>query len=117
MYLYILGCVFLPYLQAEIFTSMADLEKMVLSEKHMLSALKNYLASEEKKLVDIKSFLSRVNDALKYVNESDVGKYLGNPVNSYLMLKRFNVDWRHLEKTLETDFAEGKLFSLHYLLS
>ena len=115
MYLYIFTCVFLPYIQAEIFTSMADMERMVLSEKHMLSALKNYILAEEKKLEDIKHFMSRVNNALQFVNESDVGKYLGNPVNSYLMLKRFNVDWKHLEKTLETDFAEGNIsYCLHY---
>ena len=87
---------------------MADMEQMVMSEKHMLVALKNYISAEEGKLQDIKKFMSRVNDALQFVNESDVGKYLGNPVNSYLMLKRFNVDWKKLERTLETDFAESK---------
>ena len=111
MYLCICMAVFLQTIKAEIFTSMADMEKMVLSEKKMIEELRNYLHSEETKLKDIKKFLARVDDNLQLVNESDVGKYLGNPVNSYLMLKRFNVDWKQLEKTLEVDLAESKFCS------
>ena len=96
--------------RAEIFTSMADMEQMVLSEKNMLSALKQYVTAEETKLSKVKEFIARVNDALQNVSQSDVGKYLGNPVNSYLMLKRFNVDWKQLKKTLETDSAQGTIF-------
>ena len=91
----------------EVFTSMADMEQMVETEKQMLEVLKDYIEAEDKKLVAVKSFLSDVNGVLGSVNATeDVGKYLGNPVNSYLMLKRFNVDWKNLEKTLEEDYAE-----------
>lgn len=118
MYLLLfVSVVLLQHTHAEIFTSMADMEQMVLSEKHMLSALKTYISAEEGKLHQVKRFMSRVNDALGSVNKSDVGKYLGNPVNSYLMLKRFNVDWKNLEKTLETDFAEGKILVFWILIT
>jgi len=93
--------------EGEIFTSMADMEQMVVTEKRMLEVLKDYIDAEEEKLVAIKSFLTDVDGVLGSVNATeDVGKYLGNPVNSYLMLKRFNVDWKNLEKTLEEDAAE-----------
>jgi len=91
----------------EIFTSMADMEQMVKTEKQMLEVLKDYIDAEEEKLVAIKSFLTDVDGVLGGVNATeDVGKYLGNPVNSYLMLKRFNVEWKNLEKTLEEDLSE-----------
>lgn len=98
---------YVPPLKAEIFTSMADMEEMIISEKNMLKELKTYLNSEEKKLSNIREFLTRLDGTFKHLNESEVGKYLGNPVNSYLMLKRFNVDWKKLEKTLEADLAAG----------
>jgi len=92
----------------EVFTSMADMEQMVVTEKKMLEELKNYIEAEEEKLDAIKTFMSNVDGVLENVNKTDdVGKYLGNPVNSYLMLKRFNVDWKNLEKTLEADFADN----------
>jgi len=91
----------------EIFTSMADMEQMVVTEKRMLEVLKDYIDAEEEKLLAIKSFLTDVDSVLGGVNATeDVGKYLGNPVNSYLMLKRFNVEWKNLEKTLEEDLSE-----------
>ena len=96
-----------PPTLGEVFTSMADMEQMVVTEKQMLEVLKDYIDAEEEKLQNIKSFLSDVDGVLGGVTASeDVGKYLGNPVNSYLMLKRFNVEWKNLEKTLEEDLSE-----------
>lgn len=98
--------VILENVKSEIFTSMADMENMVLSERKLLAQLKEYISAEEKKLNEAKTFMTHLNKVLQHVNESeDVGTYLGNPVNSYLMLKRFNKDWRRLEKSLEEDLA------------
>lgn len=95
-------------MHAEIFTSMADMENMVLLEKKMIIELERYIEVEEKKLSKVKTFLSSINEVLKPMNSTDdIAKYLGNPVNSYLMLKRFNVNWKHLEKILEIDGAEN----------
>lgn len=93
-------------IHAEFFTSMANMEHLVLTEKYMLSSLKNYVESEEERLASLKKFMLHVDESLRYVNETDIGKYLGNPVNSYLLLKRFNVDWRNLENLLTLDHAE-----------
>lgn len=74
------------------------------------------MESEEERLASLKKFMLHVDESLRYVNETDIGKYLGNPVNSYLLLKRFNVDWRNLENLLTLDHAEGKIFTVFYNL-
>ena len=95
----LLLCVLVAHIHAEIFTSMADMENMVMFEKKMLTELKNYIRAEEEKVAQIKKFVNGVDDVLNPINSiDDIGKYLGNPVNSYLMLKRFNVEWKKLER-------------------
>ena len=43
---------------------------------------------------------------LQVNSEGEVGEYLGNPVNSYLLLKRFNVEWKSVQDMLQLDHAE-----------
>ena len=106
-FIVIISCLIIPVAKSEFFTSMANMEHLVKTEQYMLTTLKNYIKSEEDRITTIKNFMTRVENALQYVNDTDIGKYLGNPVNSYLMLKRFSVDWRNLESMLTTDYAEG----------
>lgn len=99
--------IFLGLCRAEIFTSLAEMEYLVETERTMISSLKNYIQLEEERLQTMKSFVSRLDNVMDIINQTDPGKYLANPVNSYLMLKRFNVDWRNLETLLTEDLAEG----------
>ena len=103
----IFAVLFIPNVKAEVFTSMAEMEPLVLLEKHILASLKSYMNAEEERLASLRTFMSRVDDALRYVNETDISKYLGNPVNAYLMLKRFNVDWKNLQNMFTSDNAGG----------
>lgn len=98
--------IFLGLCRAEIFTSLAEMEYLVETERTMISSLKNYIQLEEERLQTMKSFVSRLDNVMDIINQTDPGKYLANPVNSYLMLKRFNVDWRNLETLLTEDLAE-----------
>ena len=54
---------------------------------------------------------------LQVNSEGEVGEYLGNPVNSYLLLKRFNVEWRSVQDMLELDHAEQFTQVFHSFLA
>ena len=41
--------------------------------------------------------------SLKFVN-----RVVGNPIHAYKMMKRFAIDWKRIEKSLEDDDWEGK---------
>ena len=92
----------------EMFTAIADMEYLVLTEKGLTSSLQRYLETEQRRLQALKSFLGRVQASLKQVNKTGVGKFVGNPINSYLMLKRFSNDWNKMESLVTQDFSEGK---------
>ena len=103
---------FIGVVTNEVFTSMAALENLVKSEKRLIKEWKNYLHGEEEKLRRIKTFVSTTERGLKHLDTSDkVGWHLGNPINSYLMLKRFVFEWKHVWNGLESD-AAGNLNAL-----
>ena len=41
--------------------------------------------------------------SLKFVN-----RVVGNPIHAYKMMKRFAIDWKRIEKSLEDDDWEGE---------
>ncbi|XP_065651339.1 prolyl 4-hydroxylase subunit alpha-1 isoform X1 [Hydra vulgaris] len=96
---------------AEIFTSMAQMENLVHLEKSFIHLLQNYVTEEEKRLTQLKHFLNEVSSNYHHMNDSDAAAYIANPVNAYLMLKRFNNEWRNLEKTIVENSRKEEFIS------
>ena len=38
---------------------------------------------------------------------SDVGKYLANPINAYLLVKRLTADWKQVEGVMTQNVGPG----------
>lgn len=93
---------------SDVFTSTADMEALVVTEKGLTEALHRYLETEQNRLKSLKQFLHRTESTLEQINKTSVGKFVGNPINSYLMLKRFSVDWKNMENLVTKDFSKGK---------
>ncbi|XP_066914934.1 prolyl 4-hydroxylase subunit alpha-1-like [Clytia hemisphaerica] len=100
--------------QCEVFTSMANMENLAETEQLLFSSFKTYLQAEEDRLKVLKNFMLRVEDAQKNVNLSDVAKYLGNPINTYLMLRRLSSEWRDVESFLSQDGEAAEDFKAIY---
>ena len=92
----------------DVFTSTADMESLALTERGLAYALRNYLETEQNRLAALKQFLHRSQASIEQVNKTSAGEFVGNPINSYLMLKRFWVDWKNMEDLVTKDFSEGK---------
>ena len=43
---------------------------------------------------------------------SDVGKYLANPINAYLLVKRLTADWKQVEGVMTQNVGRG-IFSFY----
>lgn len=91
---------------SDVFTSTADMEALVVTEKGLTEALHRYLETEQNRLKSLKQFLHRTESTLEQINKTSVGKFVGNPINSYLMLKRFSVDWKNMENLVTKDFSK-----------
>lgn len=103
--------------RCEVFTSMANMENLVVTEKFLLMPLYDYINAEEERIKVMKKFMDKVNVTHNYMNESSINKYLGNPVNVYLMLRRMSVEWKEIEKMLKVDTPEKEgLFLIQLFL-
>ncbi|CAG2221625.1 P4HA [Mytilus edulis] len=99
-YLLLLICV-ASVVRCELFTSLAHMERALFAEREISSRIKEYVREEKQRL----DALSRLADELETHSSKaleNVDFYLGNPVNAYLFVKRFTVDWeRHIEDILK----------------
>ena len=93
--------------ESDVFTSMTVMENVLSCEQKMLREVKTYLKAEEGKITQMKEFVENLEQSVgKMSTVRDVRRYLGNPVNSYLMLKRMSKGWKRMENMVEKDFAE-----------
>jgi prolyl 4-hydroxylase len=77
---------------AEVFTSSAHLQTALYAERDIANLLHSYVAQEEVRLEKIRLL---ADDYQKHSNLAldNVDKFLGNPVNAFLLIKRFTLDW------------------------
>ena len=93
----------------KIFTAIAHMEPLVEIERRLVKLARDYLNQERHKLEGLKQFAKQVDEAVKLSKDEPI-KYLGNPVNSYLIIKRFTSGWADLSDRLTVDDknAEGR---------
>lgn len=96
-------------IQAELFTAVVELENLVYREREMRFELERYLSLEQERLSKLKMFLTKVSAAHELVGD-DVSRYLGHPVNSYLEIRRFYKEWPEVERLIQLDNSEGKIY-------
>ena len=84
------------------FTSSADLEGLLWTEADLVDKLEDYIKDEyrrihklEKKLEEYRS----VRDRASLSSE----KFIGNPLNSFLLIKKLTSDWKELREVIQGD--------------
>lgn len=87
----------------ELFTSIAHLQTALYAERDIAEEIREYIKREEEKLNNLKSiaeeFESHSSAALQNTHV-----YLGNPVNAYLFVKHFTLDWdRNIDHILKNN--------------
>ncbi|XP_033099602.1 prolyl 4-hydroxylase subunit alpha-1-like isoform X2 [Anneissia japonica] len=92
----------LPVAKAEKFTAIVELKNSVYIENNMVQQLNSYIEAEEKKIEHLKLMATKLNRVSKEAVE-DPEHYLGHPVNSFLLIKRFHYDWQEIETFIRMD--------------
>ncbi|CAI9739422.1 prolyl 4-hydroxylase subunit alpha-1-like isoform X2 [Octopus vulgaris] len=78
--------------RSEVFTAMVELEKTLQTEQEIAILLKDYIESEEARLAHLKSLAEDYDRHSTFALENP-DHFVGNPVNAFLLVKRFTVDW------------------------
>ncbi|GFN78299.1 prolyl 4-hydroxylase subunit alpha-1 [Plakobranchus ocellatus] len=76
----------------ELFTSNAHLQTALYAERDIAGLLRNYVDQEEMRLQKLRQL---ADDYSEHSNQAlaNIDKYLGNPINAFLLIKKFTLDW------------------------
>uniref|UniRef100_A0A0K0DQV6 P4Ha_N domain-containing protein n=1 Tax=Angiostrongylus cantonensis TaxID=6313 RepID=A0A0K0DQV6_ANGCA len=90
---------------ADLFTAIADMQKMLGAEKEVTNIIENYIEAEQRRLDDLKRFADEYVIRNKYA--TDIGPdFVTNPINAYLLIKRLTSEWKKVEDIMRTNKAE-----------
>ncbi|XP_060074824.1 prolyl 4-hydroxylase subunit alpha-1-like isoform X2 [Ylistrum balloti] len=78
--------------RGEMFTSLAAMQTALWAEREIATTINDYVQEEEARLAKLKQLASDMADHSTTVLQNPE-KYLGNPVNAYLLIKGFTIDW------------------------
>ncbi|GAV06584.1 hypothetical protein RvY_16550 [Ramazzottius varieornatus] len=95
--------------RAEVFTSMAELENLIISEKDVVETLENYLAAEEARLLKVRRYTNEFKELYRKVAADGVEKFIAHPVNTYRLIKRLTTDWKEIEDSLNAPLGREYL--------
>ncbi len=91
---------------ADMYAAVTQLEPLYEIEQRLLNVTKEYIQEERRKLAGLKQFAKAAEMASK-LSLGDPLEYIANPINSYLLLKRFTWGWKELSDLLH--FSDEKL--------
>jgi len=100
--------------KGNVYTSIAHMEPLIDIEARLVEIASEYLNKERRKLGELKQFAKSVEEAMTLSKDEPL-KYLGNPVNSYLIIKRFTSGWKELASRLQID--DSRIEEINSLLS
>jgi prolyl 4-hydroxylase len=104
-------CVWQP-VRADMFTAIVDLERLLSAERAVADDLRQFVDAQTKRLERLK----KIADDFEYHSTdalADPERHLGNPVNAYLLIKRFTKDWETIvNNDIRTNDAEEFLTRL-----
>ncbi len=91
---------------SDLYAAVTQLEELIQVEQRLVNVTKEYINAERKKLAGLKQFAKAAEIAAE-LSHGDPLEYIANPINSYLLLKRFTWGWKELSNLLH--FSEDKL--------
>uniref|UniRef100_A0A646QE87 procollagen-proline 4-dioxygenase n=1 Tax=Hemiscolopendra marginata TaxID=943146 RepID=A0A646QE87_9MYRI len=95
---------------SEIYTALVDMEGLLGTETELIRFLDEHIQREEIRLQKLRQYL---NEYEKQHEEArtDIQKYLQNPINAYLLVKRLTSDWKNVERLMEANIDHLKNFT------
>ncbi len=101
----------------EKFTSLKDMEKILVAESSLGERLEQYIGAEESRLQRLRDIAS---DFKSHSAEAlvDPDRHLGNPVSAFRLVKRFTTDWDNIyDSLLKSNAADRFSDGLQEILS
>ncbi|KAJ1355034.1 Prolyl 4-hydroxylase subunit alpha-1 [Parelaphostrongylus tenuis] len=96
----------LVFVRADLFTSVADMQSLLDSEKNVPYMLYKYIESEHKRLEQLRDLAQEYQ--MRNEDSLVTGiKDISNPINAFLLIKRKIFDWKRIEQKMMLNNAES----------
>ncbi|KAL6738222.1 hypothetical protein Aduo_011792 [Ancylostoma duodenale] len=90
---------------ADIFTAIADMQRMLGAEKEVTTVIESYIEAEQKRLDELRRFADEYIERNK--DAEDVGPdFVTNPINAFLLIKRLTSEWKKVEEMMRNNVAD-----------
>ena len=83
-----------------IYDAADHLKPLVRMEEDLLKIAHTYIKDQKRKLAELEPFADSVREMME-LSEQSKERYLGHPINCYLMIKRFTSGWKEMPPRLE----------------
>ena len=93
------------------FTSSADLQGLIQTETELVTRLQQYVAEEAARLARLRRLVTQY-EQLRDTAATSGEKFVGNPLNSFLLIKKLTSDWKTLQTMLEGSAGERVVANL-----
>ena len=87
------------------FTSSTDLNMLLDTEAELVDKLNAYLAEEENRIEKLKK-LVRDYQTMRDNAEEAGDKFVGNPLNSFLLIKKLTSDWKQVQGLIQNSVGK-----------
>lgn len=104
----ILSIAVFSFCQSEVFLALTHMTDFVYLEQTFGSYLEEYLHHNPSAPSDLKRLANDVEQHLKATEDDDIEVFLGHPVNSYLLVRRFIREWRNAVDKLDATNPIGQ---------
>ncbi|XP_059084630.1 prolyl 4-hydroxylase subunit alpha-1-like [Tigriopus californicus] len=91
-----------------IFTSNSDLQGLLTTEAELVKGLQHYIQQEEQKILKLKQ-IAKSYEEIQIHAQDDKETYVGNPLNSYLLIKKMTSDWTDVKEMISANPGEDFL--------
>ena len=91
------------------FTSSTDLQLLIETETELVTKLNEYITEESDRLEKLKKVIKQYENLRDNAVVSEE-KFVGNPLNSFLLIKKLTSDWKQVQDMLDGS-AGDKLFA------
>lgn len=98
LHVIVLLCVW-NIVKSELFTALVELEKVLHAENGVALDLRHYIEREQDRLDTLKQIADDYESHSRLAL-GDPEHHLANPVNAFLLVKRFTTDWDHIVQNL-----------------
>ncbi|XP_077863014.1 prolyl 4-hydroxylase subunit alpha-1-like [Saccoglossus kowalevskii] len=94
--------------QTDVFTAISHLEDSVRVEVELVSALRDYISAEERRLDKLRRFADESEELTNKALEN-VDDFLANPVNAFMLVKRLYIEWNEVINSTKSLINYGDL--------